>query len=179
MLVCLCVPRSGSGAVQLDTKLTRFGVRSVDTYGPRILFNGEPLFLRGYGDDANYGFTIAPPMDKNYYINQLQGMKQLGYNFVRFHTHSMPDVLHEAADELGFLCDAEFAMSYAYPNPFGSPLNQAVRDTFNRSFTSIVHRRSHHPSMFAYVLSNEIPFSGPVIAEFQQLYRFAKQHDPG
>ena len=168
----------GAGSTQLDLVSTRFGVRSLTTDGARIIFNGDPLFLRGYGDDANYGFTLAPPMDKSYYLGQLRGMKELGYNFVRFHTHSMPDVFHEAADELGFLCDAEFAMSYAFPDPFGSPLNQAVRDTFNRSFTSIVFRRSHHPSMFAYVLSNEIQFAGTVVAEFEQLYHFAKQHDP-
>lgn len=66
------------------TRSTRFGIRSLDTNGPRILFNGEPLFLAGYGDDAQYAFTGAPPMDKDYYMAQLTGMKDLGYNFIRF-----------------------------------------------------------------------------------------------
>ena len=30
------------------------------------------------------------------------------------HRHSMPEEMFEAADELGFLCDPEFAMDYAY-----------------------------------------------------------------
>eukprot|EP01050_Picozoa_sp_SAG11_P014749 SAG11_NODE_1848_length_4170_cov_1.679931_2_plen_421_part_00 len=94
----------------------RFGVRSLSTDGPRILFNGEPLFLRGYGDDAQYGFTGAvsqpllgtlnngtlltphirrsdrfsfqPPMEKSYYLDQLSDMKKLGYNFIRFREYS-------------------------------------------------------------------------------------------
>lgn len=95
-----------------------------------------------------HGFTGAPPMEKAYYTAQLTGMKALGYNFIRFHTHSMPDVFHEAADELGFLCDPEFAMNYKYPCPFpGCVTNDLVRGTFNRSFASIVHRTSHHPSL--------------------------------
>jgi hypothetical protein len=67
----------------------------------------------GYGDDGQYGTTAAPPMDKDFYLRQLTSMKDLGYNFIRFHTHSMPTELFEAADELGFLCDPEFAMNCA------------------------------------------------------------------
>ena len=43
---------------------------------------------------------------------------------------------------------------------------------------SIVHRRQHHPSVFGYTLSNEISWGGPGDAQFVELYRFAKQHDP-
>ena len=121
-------------------------------------------------------------MDKSYYLSQLAEMKALGYNFVRFHTHSMPDVFHEAADELGFLCNPEFSMNYRYPCPFpGCNANALVQATFNRSFTSIVRRTSHHPSLFGYALSNEIGFTADgaaAQAAFVEFYRFAKQHDP-
>lgn len=166
-----------AGRALNTTSSARFGVRSLSTDGPRILFNGEPLFLRGYGDDGQYAVTGAPPMEKSYYLKQLSDMKSLGFNFIRFHTHSMPDVFHEAADELGFLCDPEFAMNYAYPCPFpGCAPNDLVHEVFNRSFTSIVQRTSHHPSLFGYVLSNEIGFGKS--SQFVELYRFANQHDP-
>ena len=81
-------------------------------------------------------------MDKGYYLSQLRDMKALGYNFIRFHTHSMPDVFHEAADELGFLCNPEFAMNYKVGCPFpGCAYNEEVHAVYNRSFASIVHRR--------------------------------------
>ena len=106
----------GSGRV-LDSSDTRFGVRSVNAEGPRIEFNGEAVFLRGYGDDGNYATTAAPPTDKDFYLSQLRSMRNLGYNFIRFHTHSMPTELLDAADELGFLCDPEFAMSAPLISP--------------------------------------------------------------
>ena len=178
----LTLSLDGSGDQPPTTSSTRFGVRSLSMDGPRILFNNEPLFLRGYGDDGQYGFTGAPPMDKGYYLSQLQDMKSLGYNFIRFHTHSMPDVFHEAADELGFLCDPEFAMNYRYPCPFpGCVTTDQVHETFNRSFASIVQRTSHHPSLFGYVLSNEIGFGADgaaAQAQFVELYRFANINDP-
>ena len=65
------------------TRTTRFGIRSIRTDGPRIIWNGEPLFLRGYGDDAQYGFTGAPPMNKEYYTAQLTAMKRLGFLYLR------------------------------------------------------------------------------------------------
>ena len=163
------------------TRATRFGVRSLSVDGPQILFNGEPLFLRGYGDDSQYWFTAAPPMEKGYYMAQLADMRALGYNFIRLHTHSMPDVFHEAADELGILCDPEFAMSYSYPNPFGSPASAAVKGVFNRSFASLVQRRAAHPSVFGWVLSNEVHWAATSPsgqAQFAELYRFAKAFDP-
>lgn len=89
-----------SKAATLDQRQTRFGCRQVRADGPRVEFNGEAVFLRGYGDDGNYATTAAPPMDKDFYLRQLTSMKALGYNFIRFHTHSMPTELFDAADEV-------------------------------------------------------------------------------
>ena len=92
----------------------------------------------------------------------------------RFHTHQMPDVFHEAADELGFLTQPEFAMCSVYPTPFAPMVvSDAVHNMFNSSFASIVHRRQHHPSVFGYTLSNEISWGGPGDAQFVELYHFA------
>ena len=74
---------SGGDGRPIATTLTRFGVRSLSTDGPRILFNGEPLFLRGFGDDGQYGFSGAPPMDKGFYTAQLEEVRRLGFNYIR------------------------------------------------------------------------------------------------
>jgi hypothetical protein len=129
-------------------------------------------------------------------------MRNVGYNFIRFHTHSMPEEFFEAADELGFLCDPEFAMNYGYPTPWNSPVTPAVKEVFFRSFASTVERLAHHPSIFGWVLSNEIewpsaclpPAAGPAQhstatcnatcgapcspPQFVELYRYANQFDP-
>ena len=43
-------------------------------------------------------------------------MKALGFNFVRLHTHSMPTEFFDVADELGMLCNPEFAISHESPS---------------------------------------------------------------
>ena len=34
--------------------------------GWKIMINGQRMFLRGYGDDAAYATTAAPPTDRGY-----------------------------------------------------------------------------------------------------------------
>ena len=74
--------------------------------------------------------------------------------------NTRPQEFFDAADELGFLCDPEFAMNYGYPTAWGSPVTPAVKDVFTRSFASNLHQLSHHPSIFGWVLSNEIVWGG-------------------
>ena len=67
----------------------------------KILINGQRLFLRGYGDDAQYATTAAPPTDRAFYLSTLQSMKDLGFNFIRFHTHNMPSEFFDVAVRCG------------------------------------------------------------------------------
>ena len=153
--------------------------------GNKIVWNGERLFLRGYGDDGAYATTAAPPTDRDFYTRQLRYMKDLGFNFIRFHTHSMPAEFFDVADELGFLCNPEFALTHeATPTRLPGWLNNSlVRRVYNTSFTSLVQRHAYRPSIFSWVLSNEMYFknttkywfdSGDNSILFVQLYRYAK-----
>ena len=154
-----CTLASADGST-LSTRSIRFGVKKIELVGSRIMFNGERLYLRGYGDDAAFATTAAPPTNKAFYYRQLSDMRSLGYNFIRLHTHSMPSEFFDAADELGFLCDPEFAITHESPSlKLGWLGNSAVREVFNASFTSVVQRHAHRPSIFAWVLSNEMYFS--------------------
>mmetsp|Transcript_104058 Transcript_104058/g.190592 ORF Transcript_104058/g.190592 Transcript_104058/m.190592 type:complete len:1211 (-) Transcript_104058:50-3682(-) len=168
----------------LDEKRIRFGIRSLELKGSRIIWNGERLYLRGYGDDAAYGHSVAPPVDKSYYVSQLRAMQPFGFNFVRLHSHALPTEFFEAADELGFLVDAEFPMTYDYGCTGSCPgrplveVTSAVKLVYNESFASFVKRYSHHPSVFAYVLSNEVIWDATNQVQFAELYRFAKDFDP-
>jgi hypothetical protein len=175
-----------SPAAILDQKSVRFGFKSLKLDGPKIIYNGERLFLRGFGDDGQYGSSLAPPMDKTFHYKHLLEMRALGFNFIRFHTHTMPDVFFDAADELGFLVNGEFAINYQYPCPFpGCIVNEQVVEVYNRSFTAQVQRQSSHPSVFAYVLANENGFAadatkphGADAVQFAKMYLFAKAFDP-
>ena len=65
------------------------------------------------------------------------------------------------------------------PDNLPPATTEAMENVFRRSFVSIVYRRQHHPSLFGYILSNEISWGGPGDSMFVELYRFAKEHNPG
>ena len=86
--------------------------------------------------------------------------------------------------------------NYNYPNyncgtppvPGGASCDSQsllLREVFNRSFTSLVQRQAHRPSIFGWVLSNECQFldagsptGTPHHNQFAQLYMFGKSFDP-
>eukprot|EP01045_Picozoa_sp_COSAG04_P048711 COSAG04_NODE_18830_length_431_cov_1.243976_1_plen_126_part_10 len=94
------------------------------------------------------------------------------------------------------MSDPEFAINYNYPNyncgtppvPGGASCDSQsplLREVFNRSFTSLVQRQAHRPSIFGWVLSNECQFldagspaGTPHHNQFAQLYMFGKSFDP-
>ena len=179
----------GADGAVLAQRSIRYGVRQMELVGNRIVFNGERLFLRGYGDDAAYASTAAPPTDKGFYYRQLSDMKALGFNHIRLHTHSMPAEFFDVADELGMLCNPEFAITHEGGPTQTAWLNSSLtRQVLNRSFTSIVQRHAYRPSIFSWVLSNEMYFSnaehkywydsGDNSKLFVELYRYAKAFDP-
>ena len=53
------LPAAAGASTGVAIKSIRFGIYSIDTEGPRIKFNGESLFLRGYGDDGMLGSCHA------------------------------------------------------------------------------------------------------------------------
>ena len=70
----------------LDLGSTRFGMGEPKVERGRFLLNGQPIFLRGYGDDCIFPNTIAPPADRAEYRRRLQIVKDYGFNYARHHT---------------------------------------------------------------------------------------------
>ncbi len=112
--------------------LTRqFGVRRLTATGDRLFLNGRPCYLRGITEHCYYPETVHPVHDISFYRNVIRTIKQLGFNFIRFHTHIPPVEYLQAADELGILIQAE------------CPNNTTLEEwkqivSFCRSHTSVV-----------------------------------------
>ena len=101
--------RNGRVADRTDL---RFGFRTIATEGNRLLLNGKPIYLRGYGDDNVEVLTGFPPSSKDVYLKRLAIAKSLGFNAVRFHSMTPPEAFFEAADEAGILVMAELPAAY-------------------------------------------------------------------
>ena len=116
----------------------RFGIRRLSAVGEKFRLNGEPIYLRGVTEHCYFAKTVHPPRDLNYYRMVTRKRKELGFNFVRFHTFVPPAEYLEATDELGMVVHIES------PNFVSEP-----------EFASIIAFARRHPSVVIYCTGNE------------------------
>ena len=84
-----------------------FGIRRLVAEGDQLRFNGRPVYLRGVTEHCYFAPTMHLPRDVDYYRMVTRTRKELGFNFVRFHTFVPPVEYLEATDELGMLVHIE------------------------------------------------------------------------
>jgi beta-galactosidase len=159
------------GAV-VDQRDVRFGLREIRIEGPHFYLNGKKLFLRGYGDDAIYPETMAPPTDKQVYRKKLEAARAYGFNFVRHHSHFLPAEYYAAADEVGMLISPELPIAYQeyYAKAKGPAL-----ELYQTEWAAAIKQLRNHPSIFDWCMGNEMYAGVPISPA---LYRAAKALDP-
>ena len=116
-----------------------FGVRRLTVDGVHFRLNGEPYYLRGICEHCYYPETVQPPHDIDFYRNVIKKVKELGFNYIRFHTHIPVEEYMTAADELGILVHVE------------SPNNTTFEE-----WKEIVKLCRKHPSTVIYCCGNEL-----------------------
>ncbi|MGN0834052.1 MAG: sugar-binding domain-containing protein [Kiritimatiellia bacterium] len=116
--------------VSAGGRVTRqaFGIRRLTAQGEKLRLNGQPVYLRGVTEHCYFPQTVHLPRDLAYYRMITAKRKELGFNFVRFHTFVPPVEYLQATDELGmlvhlespnFTSEAEYAeiIAFARPHP--------------------------------------------------------------
>lgn len=86
---------------------TSFGVRNLVAEAVHFKLNGTPYYLRGICEHCYFPETIHPNHDYKYYRSIVKAVKNLGFNFIRFHTYIPEEEYMCAADELGMLVQVE------------------------------------------------------------------------
>lgn len=123
-----------------------FGLRRLMVEGTDIRLNGIPYYLRGVCEHCYYPLTIHPSEDPAYYRKIILKFKELGFNFIRFHTHVPPEAYMQAADELGILIQVE------------SPNYTSLEE-----YAQIVSFCRRHTSVVIYCCGNELEIDEPFI----------------
>jgi hypothetical protein len=116
----------------------KFGIRRLTAEGDKLFLNGKPVYLRGVTEHCYFPKTMHLPRDMDYYRMILRKRKELGFNFVRFHTYVPPEEYLQAADEVGMLVHIE--------SPNFVPMDE---------YRSIIAFARRHPSVVIYCAGNE------------------------
>jgi len=116
----------------------KFGIRRLVADGEKFRLNGNPIYLRGVTEHCYFAKTLHLPRDLAYYRMITAKRKELGFNFVRFHTFVPPVEYLEATDELGMVVHIES------PNFVPEP-----------EFAAIIAFARRHPSVMIYCTGNE------------------------
>ncbi len=152
------VTLGGTGGEARDRVALRFGMREITASDDKFLLNGKPLYLRCFGDDQLYPETLAPPVDKRWYLSRFRRARAYGLNAAKSCEEIFsPDYL-EAADEAGLMIIQEM--------PFGlsghvrvnqHQLEQPWRDFYGQELDGLVRVSRNHPSVIAYSMCSEVP----------------------
>ena len=125
-------------STQEGTYSQMFGIRRLTADGEKFRLNGKPVYLRGVTEHCYFPKTLHLPRDLEYYRMVTAKRKELGFNFVRFHTFVPPVEYLEATDELGM------AVHIESPNFVTEP-----------EFAAIIAFARRHPSVVIYCTGNE------------------------
>lgn len=139
----------------LSVKSIKMGFKKVEIVGEKILFNGQPLMLKGvnrHDFDPDCGWAV--PAER--YEQDLEIMKKHNINAIRTAHYPDDQRFYDLCDRYGFYvmdeCDVESHGVRRKGVPGSNPLwTQAVVDRMER----MVLRDRNHPCVFMWSLGNE------------------------
>jgi beta-glucuronidase len=151
------------------------GIRTVKVMGGKLLLNGKPIFLKGFGrheDDPKTGrFLPASALKKDY-----ENMKWIGANSFRTSHYPYSDEDMALADRLGYLVIDETPAVGLYFHPKGLKKRLQLCRQFTKE---LIQRDKNHPSVILWSIANEPHSKRPgAIPFFKNLAQLARQLDP-
>jgi beta-glucuronidase len=169
------------GEHEIDAVVDRFGVRSIETAGRRLLLNGRTLRIRGvnrYDEFPGRG----PVADEAEIRKDLLAVKELGANLVRVHYPQSPVNLR-IADEIGLLFMEEVPLNWWrarwHPPPPRKFRNDRIIDVAEKALEQMILRDGNHPSIVIWSVANECEATDALgVRSMERLLRQAKALDP-
>ena len=150
----------------IDQGSRSYGLRQLESRDRKLFLNGRPIMLRGLCEIYSFAPDIHPPNDVEYFRRRLQRLKDVGFNYVRFHTWVPSSPYMQAADEIGILLGVEHSLS---------PNRNLLDDA---RWPAMVRACRVHPSVIRYCGGNEEVAHEGLISKFAERYHQAKALAP-
>jgi beta-glucuronidase len=158
-----------------DTWRDRVGFRTIATGGPRILLNGEPIFLAGISiHEEELGANPARKMTPEA-ARELLGLVKTGLhgNFARLAHYPHNETMVRAADELGLLIWSEIPVYWRVA--FDDPV---ALEKARRMLAEMIRRDRNRASVALWSVGNETPEGEARNAFMAQLAADVRALDP-
>jgi beta-glucuronidase len=158
-----------------DSYRLKIGIRTIKVDGDRLLLNGQPVYLKGFGRHEDF-----PVVGRGYLpaliVKDYALMDWIGANSFRTSHYPYSEQMLDLADRLGFLVIDETPAVGLYFRKDGLEKRQALCRQYVRE---LVKRDRNHPSVIIWSLANEPHSTQPEARPFfEQLYRQTKALDP-
>ncbi len=163
----------------VDQYETTFGIRSIHFDAQKGFFlNNQPLKIKGVCMHHDLG-ALGAAFNKAAAKRQLQILKDMGCNAIRFSHNPPASAMLDLCDEMGFLVmDEAFDMWRKKKNKFDYHLQ--FDEWAEKDLQAMVLRARNHPSVFMWSIGNEIreQFDSSGTTLTKKLVDIVKQLDP-
>lgn len=146
------------GGKTVDAYSCQTGVRTIAVEGSRLLLNGKPIHLRGFGKHEGFpifGRAFAQPVA----VKDFELMRWTGANSFRTSHYPYDERVYDMADRLGFLIIDEIPSVglYFYDEQKNIDRRRAVCDQY---LEEMITRDKNHPSVIIWSVANEPSYQG-------------------
>jgi beta-glucuronidase len=141
---------------ETDTIVENIGFRSIETKGAKILFNGQPLFLKGINIHEENPLRAARAFSESDALELLTWAKELGCNFVRLVHYPHSEYMVRLAEKMGIMVWDEIPV-YQHIE-FSAP---GVTEKIALMMREMIRRDRNRCGVVIWSLSNETYDSTP------------------
>jgi beta-glucuronidase len=142
-----------------DMVKERFGIRDFEVKKDRILLNGKPVFLKGFGmheDHVTIGKGYSPAMA----IRDFELLKWINANSFRTSHYPYAEEILTLADESGILVIDEVpavGLNFWSPRPVfvKGTVDEETQSVHKNQLTELIRRDKNHPCVVMVSLANE------------------------
>ena len=150
------------------------GIRTIKVRGNKLLLNGKPVFLKGFGKHEDFpvlGKGLSYPL----IVKDYSLLKWVNANSFRTSHYPYSEEMMDMADKKGYLVIDEIPASQFDRSILGNP---RVLSLCKRFLKELVERDKNRPSVIMWVVANEPDSKSREAKPFlKELYRYARQLD--
>lgn len=168
----------------VDSYTERVGIRTVAVSGKKLLLNGEPVYLKGFGrhEDAD---VRGRGLDLTLLVKDYNLMEWIGANSYRTSHYPYSEEAMRMADERGILVIDEVP-AVGFNTWVAEPViyveeraNDATLAAHIDTLTALIERDQNHPSVIIWSVANEVATWEPgAVPYFEKVSAHVRQLDP-